>query len=636
MVDHSRVPALGLVVALLILSSGIGCRRDATPWHWNVDAPTRSLPLELDLLDPAEAARWEPGGAIRSLERTAERFAVVFDPSARAGRYVQRHLPLGPDTLGTVEIVTRAPTDPLEIQVFIRGELDEGIPIRVRPRADDPRRQLARFRVGRWQHRPIEGIRIGVPGTTDTLEIERIRIDAERYPPLPAPASDVDWRAAFRASGRPMNLLLLVVDTLRADRLSLLGYERPTSPSLDELARFGTVFESARAQATCTFPSVNSLLASRPIDDFLGEPSRERRSLRGRRAIAERLRGAGFRTAAISSSRIVRATPSLHNDWGGGYDAGFERFDETCAGQRADCMNAAADAMLDALSNRDRPFFLYLHYLDPHDPYRPPAHFVRAASRRATGVADAPLHVRMGDPTPYTRMLYEGSGVPAIPRDLIESLSGLYDEEIGYLDSELARLFESLRRRDLLRSTLVVLTSDHGESFLEHDHLQHCRSVFEVEAHVPLVFWIPGLAGGTRVADPVALLDVVPTLLDFLGLLEAPAPEGESMIGRSLRPLLEGGALPSRPTFTSAGAFRSVTDGRFKWIANARTDEGRLYDLALDPAEERNLVESSAHATIRDRLAGMLSRRVGELEDGAPSAALEELERQLEALGYLE
>lgn len=428
-----------------------------------------------------------------------------------------------------------------------------------------------------------------------------------------------DPEAAFGSASATPNVVLLVADTLRADRMSLYGAARRTTPVLERLAATATVFERSWSQAACTLPSVNSLLTSQPAASFLGEPARDRRSLEGRGALATRLREAGFATAAVSASWVVRATESLHNDWGGGYDAGFDVFDETCAGKAAACVSARGVEWIDERPEPTKPFFLYLHYLDPHDPYRPPRDHVRRFATREVDTAD----VRRGDPNRFAR-----DPSLATPDD-VAHLVDLYDEEIRYLDGQIGRLFEALGHRGLLPRTIVVLASDHGESFAEHGTWKHCGSVYEEQTRTPLAFWVPGLTRGERAGRPAENLDIVPTVLDLLDLPDAADP---SLAGESLRAALGGGATANEPdlAFTSQGGWQAVSDGRLKRIEHVGRGESWLFDLRRDPTESRAIdapqEDDALDAAMRERFEG----------SGDRARAWDDVAKHLRALGYLE
>jgi arylsulfatase A-like enzyme len=422
-------------------------------------------------------------------------------------------------------------------------------------------------------------------------------------------------------------VVLLLVDTLRADRLPFHGYPRETSPTLAGLAEESVVFERARAQAGCTFPSVASLLTSRPANEFMAGIDRHGMAVPEELPyLPAILRGRGYATAAVSASIVVRDTPSQINRQGG-YGRGFEVFDESCLERSAACVNARTVPLLDRLPE---PFFLYLHYLDPHAPYRPPSwherRFARSRPERRW--------VRRGDPGPLFRTLYEGEPGGEIDRGELRHLGNLYDEEILFFDRQLAHLLTELRDRELLERTVLVLLSDHGEELLDHRHFGHCRNLaYETLLHTPLVMRLPGGRAAGRRSEPVDNLDLVPTLLDYLGL----DPGGRGFAGRSLRPWLDGGdPPPERLHFALQGTVRTATDGRWKLLVDLESGRVSLYDLAADPGETRDLAPRRPREVQRLRRA--VARWVEAVEGGDAAESVRrarEHERELEALGYL-
>lgn len=431
------------------------------------------------------------------------------------------------------------------------------------------------------------------------------------------------------ATPRRPNFIVVLVDTLRADRLGVYGYERDTSPNVDAFARESLLFASSRSQASCTFPSVNSILTSRPPTLFLGQPGGALGIPEGIPAIAEILREGGYRTVALSANPVVAHTPNRKNP-AGGYGRGFEVFHEDCHWRPAACLNQAARQHL-RQEGDDRPLFLYIHYIDPHDPYRPPPHHQR---RFAAKGGSKLRFVRRGDPNPIAETIYKGRpDRGTTPADL-RHLSDLYDEEIAYFDSEFPELLAALREADLLDDSILVFTADHGEDFLEHGHIKHCRTVYDSSIKTPLIVRVPGVAPRV-VTAPVQNLDIVPTLLDYAGIDAA----GFSFEGRSLRPLIEGredgGA---RRQLASQAAFRSASDGRFKLIHNLRDGKFWLYDVAADPQETRDVLtrERRSFHDLRETMTAWLARTEGE---GAADESLrkaEEAEARLRALGYLQ
>jgi arylsulfatase A-like enzyme len=441
-------------------------------------------------------------------------------------------------------------------------------------------------------------------------------------PPLVAACSPPDT-----AVPRTRNAVVVLVDTLRADHLSLYGSTRATTPNLERRARrHGVVFENVRAQAPCTFPSVNSLLTSRSPAVFfaaaaegsLGIPP-EVPSLAG--LLAE----AGFDTAAVSASPVVRATPSPANP-SAGFGAGFATFDEFCYWREAGCVSARARQTIRKL---EEPFFLYVHYMDPHDPYRlaeDAALEPRFAGAGPPGADKA--FVRAGDPLPVAEHLYGGAADPGLAPADVAHWRDLYDDEILYWDRELEPFLDELDRR--FPDTAVVIASDHGEELLEHGHVKHCRTLYDTELRVPLVLLAPGVEP-RRVATPVRNLDLLPTVLELVGV---PAREGASE-GASLLSLLVPGATPSRPRlqFASWADDAAVSDGRFKLILDRTRGSQRLFDLARDPGERIDLAadQPEQSARLRAPLDGWL--RAGGRD---AHARAREAEALLRSVGYLQ
>ncbi len=426
----------------------------------------------------------------------------------------------------------------------------------------------------------------------------------------------------------PPNIVLVLVDTLRADHLSGYGYSRPTSPNLDEWASASVLFTQARSQASCTFPSVNSLLTSRDPLVFLGQPEGRMGIPAEISSLQEILGAAGYQTAAISASPVVRASPTRFNPHGG-FARGFGTFDEACLWQSADCIEARLAALLPTLVE---PYFLYLHFMEPHGPYRPPASHVRRFVRPFEG----PDFILNGDPNPIADAIYkQGNPSPATPRQL-EHLIDLYDEEIAYFDSRLPAVLGLLEPRNTERDVVWVLASDHGEGFLEHGDIKHCRAPYDEQVKTPLILRARDLKPGQRVARAVSNLDIAPTLLELLGLPVPPSFEGQSLVPW-LSP--EGAVNESEAlSFSAQGAVRIVTDGRYKLHFDLEQRSARLFDLAADPRELVD-VASSQPGELR-RLTRFLYERLVAVEGSMnPERSLalgEEAEKRLKALGYLQ
>jgi arylsulfatase len=416
-----------------------------------------------------------------------------------------------------------------------------------------------------------------------------------------------------------------MVDTLRADHMSTYGYHRPTTPFIDGLAAESVVFERARSQAACTFPSVNSLLTSRYAFDFYRQEAGKMGIPDAYPALAELLAEQGYRTIAVSASPIVRATGSEENPEGG-FGRGFEVFDETCLWSSAECVNRRA---LELTKGLREPFFLYLHYMDPHGPYAPPESHRMVFTQPYEGFD----FIAAGDSNPIADMLFaDGPELEITDRD-IQHLVDLYDDEILFFDGELQKLLGRWSDNGLLDRSLLVLTADHGEEFLEHGQVGHCRGVWDTLTHVPLIFRFPGVEGGRRIGTAVQLVDVVPTLLDVLDI----EPVGFAAEGVSLSRVMSGGKAAREFAFTDQSRYRAADDGKRQLILDGIESTATLFDLQTDPLEQHNLF-TGANPDV-DRLGVALNRWLDEtgqwVNFDAALAAGKAKEEELRTLGYL-
>lgn len=381
---------------------------------------------------------------------------------------------------------------------------------------------------------------------------------------------------------RPKNLILISIDTLRADRLSCYGYERPTSPGLDALAASGVPFEDASAPSPWTLPSHATL--------FTGLYPR-RNGVTGMKfsmaadveSLATVLARKGFATAGIATNSLLSSN---------GLDAGFETMEQVDKG--GPHPSAVSARSIEWLSARDpqRPFFLLVHYIDPHTDYETLPEF-----------RDRFIEPYDGPATGTSEQLYdfvEGS----ISFDEADGrhLSNLYDGAVAQLDDQIRRLCDYLREEGLLDETLLVITSDHGEEFLDHGGVLHGTTQFEELVRVPLIVVGPGVPPGLRIDVPVSLVDVMPTCLDMLGV-EVPA----RLDGLPLRPVWRNPTgAPRRRIYFEAdldrpdakrrvmvkGHDRAIRDGRYKLHYAEETEEVRLFDLQNDPTEQVDIQDA--------------------------------------------
>jgi len=331
----------------------------------------------------------------------------------------------------------------------------------------------------------------------------RPRADAPPAPPRPA---------------RP-NVVLISIDTVRPDHLGCYGYERPTSPNLDALAARGVLFKNAYTQAPWTLPSHMSLFTSMLPSHNRVEDLNERLA-DDIPTLAELLRKTGYNTAALVNNGQMRA----HWGFARGFDLWREFQVDTPAGS---CENITRQALEWLAAAPREPYFLFLHYYDPHDPYDPPPKY-RAQFGSTLSGSDAHSVV-------WThRMPGKDLRNPQLMREII----GSYDGEIAWMDFELGKLLAAVPS-----DALIVVFSDHGEAFEEHGWTTHGAALYQEEVKVALILSRTRAEASPRVVEePVMLLDVAPTMLRLCGL-EPPAHHE----GRDLTPLLRGGALPERP-----------------------------------------------------------------------------------------
>jgi arylsulfatase A-like enzyme len=438
-----------------------------------------------------------------------------------------------------------------------------------------------------------------------------------------------------------LNVVLISIDTLRADHLSCYGYDRPTSPAIDQLAREGTLFRNAQSASSWTTPSHMTMMTGlRPSVHGVDRPGR--RLAPEAITLAEVLHGAGYETAAFVGG------PTLSRAFG--FDRGFERYQnfvglpafakprlggpslppETLKrahdSKPAAAVGNAATAWL--TYDAHAPFFLFVHLWDPHYDYEPP--------------------------TPYDRLFdpdYDGSfdfhdleANPAIGPEMAarerRHLVALYDGEIAWTDSIVGRILQTLDQLGLRERTLVVLTSDHGEEFLEHGGKGHLRTLYQEIVHVPLIFRAPGLVPANQRADAVfGPAHLMPTILGLVGL---PAPP--DVATRDLSALVKGGPpdnalwafsevshLHPEPLYLVRIGELALMGGHgpndLPMVFNVRTDPGEVHARTASPAKARVFQEYVDRA---------IKTGAGRPASAVPDTPLDDgTITELRALGYL-
>jgi choline-sulfatase len=366
------------------------------------------------------------------------------------------------------------------------------------------------------------------------------------------------------------NLLFLSIDTLRADHLGLYGYKRPTSPNLDAFAARAVVFENAQSASSWTLPSLASLMTSLQESTHRCEKDAARLDP-SYTTMAEVLRDSGYDTAFVASHLFLNA--------GHGLQQGFTHVDtRILQDDVAITSPAVTDWGLRWLENKAAardgiPWFLWLHYFDPHMPYL--AH---------VGVSE-----RFGT----------------------ESDLDLYDGEIAFTDQHIGRLFETFERLGFAENTVVVVVADHGEEFGEHGNKGHGYDLHQEVVRVPLLVRAPGLSP-RRIAEVVPTVDVMPTLLEMCS-----ARAEHEVAGRSLAPLLRGLPDPEREAVSEVRwkyqqDMKSLRQGRWKYIDNRWGEKASrmLFDHASDPDETSNVLvqHPDIAGRMRDELRARLDR----------------------------
>lgn len=479
-----------------------------------------------------------------------------------------------------------------------------------------------RFPLARSAHWWRRSVVLDVAGEA-RLEFRAELLQGPAAEPVPADQAALPWvllaspRVYPPRDGRSRRTLVWISqDTLRADHLSAYGYSRPTSLELDRLSREWTVFENGVASSSWTLPSLASQITSR-------HPSYHGAVLHafGTRAadttLFEALAAHGFTVLGVTGNTFVSS--------GYGLARGFDslRYSEG----RAEEIGELARRALEEWGGGD--LALFVHYMDPHAPYAPPASF----ERRFTGPYDGRVNGRN----------FDGLDSSTARSEDLAHVRGLYDAEIAYADQEIGGLLEHLRGRGLLQGAVVGYTADHGEEFLEHGSWHHGGTLYEEVLHVPFALRVPGVAP-RRVREPVSLVDFAPTVLDALGV-----GRPVSFQGRSLVPLVEGRSLPAEAVYseTELTADRThvvaVREGSLKYVFHAprgqeaepRVLRGELFDLDQDPEERRSLAGSPREERLRGFALAYLVKARREAAALHPVSLDPQTLERLEALGYV-
>lgn len=527
---------------------------------WGYAEPTG--PLAAAASDRALGWRWVCAGLQwREALLVAPPCRVTVSPVARSGNVVRLFAALPEQILG-----------PDARSVRIRSRL---VDADGRVAAEDVRDllvSLVHFDARQWDE-------ISLPIPEKPPQDLRLIVEAEAVDPADGEAPMPVLALAAERSAVPEpgpNCIMIVVNVLRADRLSCYGFPQPTSPHIDRLAAGGTLFEQVESASSWTIPAIGSLLTGTFVATHgmldLVQPARLPLP-----SLPDLCRRKGIRTVAVSAQ--LHVTPNT------GFGRGFDHFigSSTLKGAYLPDGASVTDEAIKALRRlKGRRFFLYLHYADPHGEYLPHPEFARFG---------------------WTE-------------------EGRYLGEIAFCDRQIGRLLDELDTLGLRRETLIVFVGDHGEAFTEHGFRGHGHTLHAEETRVPLILSYPRVVpAGRRVGSRVRSIDVLPTVAGVMGL-DVPA----RVEGASLLPLFDAGAdTADRRAFSEIGREIadptprqvSLLDGPYKLILNLHTHRRRLYDVKRDPAERQDLaperpeIATSMEREIRRFLGVRASRRLG-------------------------
>lgn len=439
------------------------------------------------------------------------------------------------------------------------------------------------------------------------------------------------------------NVVLVSIDTLRADHLGVYGYGRDTSPAMDALAGESAVFLNTYASAPWTLPSHVSLLTSLNgihhgvyYENDRMDPSQN--------TLADFLRADGYFCAALTGAAFV----SSFYGFSKGFDSYRMEQGEMTSQRLAE--NAAQESLEWLDTNSDKPFFLFIHTYQPHQPYNPPEPYNTMFTEKTAKWKEFDIYKDLGGKYGFYKKL---------PEDERQNVIGLYDGEIRYTDDVLIKpLIDKLRALNIYDRTLLVVTSDHGEEFYDHSTWEHVHNLYDESLKVPLIIKFPrSKHAGRRLSPIVRLIDIMPTILEELGI----AFKADFRDGRSLMPVLQGRETGDR-VFTADLAenvlgYRTpsrmaMNSGRYKLIVNLppRPEDQKffaslapsvpaveLYDLEKDAGEKNNLAEAPEKAQVARQLLQSLNELIKTVKPGGKTKAKlsKELAEQLKSFGYI-
>jgi arylsulfatase A-like enzyme len=418
------------------------------------------------------------------------------------------------------------------------------------------------------------------------------------------------------------NVVLIGIDTWRADHVSSYGYGRATTPCIDEVAEQGAYFTRAFSTTSWTLPSFQSILTGLYVGSH-GVINGQYRLAYSHNTLAELLRDRGYTTAGFISGTYLKKVF--------GFDQGFDVYEESVT--RAKLMETFQDITSPELTRLVLPwikrhsngkFFLFIHYWDPHFDYIPPPPYDQLFDPYYTGDVDG------------TNFQYSPRINADMDRRDLDHIIALYDGEIRWTDFHIGKLLTTLDDLGLMDRTVVVLVGDHGEEFFEHGFKGHRKTLYNEVIHIPLMMRGPGIRRSGDFDTVVSTVDILPTVLDLLKI-DCPTPlDGESLI-----PIISGEATSRHVPWiiSELGVhLTTVIKDRWKIIQDSNSRSLELYNLFDDPDEARNQIsQEAAEARELSQYLGEWLRIRERRTTGAPRAITDrETVNQLKALGYIQ
>ena len=416
------------------------------------------------------------------------------------------------------------------------------------------------------------------------------------------------------------NVILIGIDTWRADHVSSFGYSRMTTPNIDRIAQRSASFTKAYATTSWTLPSFHSILTSL-YQSSHGVIDGRYRLGNWHVTLAEIMKNEGYRTGGFISGTYLKSSF--------GFNQGFDIYHEAVTS--AALIETYDDVTSPRLTelvmpwvrdSQDRSFFLFIHYWDPHYDYIPPPPYDKMFDPHYDG--DIKCH----------RFRFNDRINPDMdPRDL-EHIIALYDAEIAWTDWHIGKIIDTLEDLDMMRRTIIVLVGDHGDEFFEHGCKGHHQNLYNTSIHVPMIFAIPGIEQPKCFDMSVSTVDLLPTIVDVIGLGLPNRVEG-----RSLGPIIYGEDLPRQgpSVYSELGTNKTaLINGSWKLLHNSDTGVYELYDLATDFGETRNLIddETQVASRFKSQITQWIERHGPRRVDAPWAVRDSETKKQLKALGY--